>query len=202
MKNLGKRSVLGAGLLGFLLMLSACASSGFKAEVSQFHQLGAPANPAGEGLIIVPAEGIDGGLEFTNYAGMIGARLDVLGYHAAADAEPEIVVTLGYAALPDPGYRPRSGPTIGIGFGGYGSNVGGSVGTTVDLSDNSTMYHRHFLTLVIDDAKTGERLYEGRASGHAKGANMPGVMPLLIEALFRDWPGISGATTTVKLETQ
>lgn len=197
MKNLGKRSVLGAGLLGFLLILSACASSAFKAEVNRFHQLSAP---EGEAAIIVPAEGNEGGLEFNSYAGMIGARLDGLGYHSAAGADPDIVVTIGYGAVPDPNYRPSSEPTLGIGIGGYGSHVGGGVSTSVDLSDSSQVYHRHFLTLLIDDAKTGARLYEGSANGYAKGANMPGVMPLLIEALFEGWPGASGTTNTVTID--
>jgi len=31
---------------------------------------------------------------------------------------------------------------------------------------------------------------------------MPGVMPLLIEALFEGWPGASGTTNTVTIDTE
>ena len=199
MTNLGRHSVLGAGLLGLMLVVSACGSSTFRADVNRFHQLSAP---NGEGAIIVAAEGIESGIEFNTYAELIGARLEGLGYNAAGSNQPDIIVTLAYAALPDPSYRPSSGPTIGIGIGGFGSNVGGGVSTTVDLGDNDTIYHRHVLTLLMDNAASGERLYEGSAQGYAQGANLPSVMPLLVEALFEGWPGASGSTNTVKIETE
>ena len=193
-----KRAV-GVMLAGLLLMLSACASNSFKAEVSRFHQL---PPPGGEVTVIVPAEGVLDSLEFNTYARPIAARLDFLGYREAAGVEPEIIATLGYAAMPDPGYRPPSGPTIGIGVGSFGRHVGGGVSTTVDLSDTKAVYYRYFLSLVLTDAKTGERLYEGSVTGYAKGPNLPGVMPLLTEALFQDWPGPSGTTTIVKIDPQ
>ncbi|MEE8206068.1 MAG: DUF4136 domain-containing protein, partial [Nitrospinaceae bacterium] len=96
----------------------------------------------------------------------------------------------------------RSGPMLGFGIGGYGSHVGGGVSTSVDLSDRDIIYHLHYISLEITEAKTGARLYEGSARGYAAGSRLPKLMPVLIEALFQDWPGPSGATTTVKFDPQ
>ena len=71
MTYLSKHSVLGAGLLGLMLVVSACASSTFRADVNRFHQLSAP---NGEGATIIAAEGIESGIEFNTYAEMIGAK--------------------------------------------------------------------------------------------------------------------------------
>lgn len=187
-------------ILGLLvLLLGACGSTGFRAEVSRFHQLPAP---SGEAAAIVPAQDIVEGIEFNAYANQVGARLDALGYRAAAGEPPDLIVTLGYGATADPGYRPRSGPTIGFGIGGYGSHVGGGVSTAVNLSGRDRVYYLHYISLVITEAETGTRLYEGSAQGYAEGSQLPELMPVLIEALFQDWPGPSGATTTVKFDRQ
>ena len=194
-KNICRTS--GLGLL--VLLLAACGTTGFRTEVSRFHQLPAP---SGEAAIIVPAENIEEGIEFNTYANLVGDRLDALGYRAAVGASPDIIVTLGYGATADPSYRPPSGPRLGIGIGGYGSHVGGGVSTSVDLSDRDLIYNLHYISLVITEAETGARLYEGSARGYAAGSQLPELMPLLIEALFQDWPGLSGATTTVKFDPQ
>jgi len=180
-------------------MLGACGTSGFRAEVKRFHQLPPPAE---ETLQIVPAANLDAGIEFNSYAEQVGERLGALGYRSALEGAPDLVVTLDYRARPDPSYRPAAGPMVGFGIGGYGSHVGGGLSTAVDLSDSDRIYHLHTVSLVIAEADGGNRLYEGSAGGYALGSQLPQVMPLLIEALFRDWPGASGTSNTVKLDNQ
>ena len=189
----------GAILIAVLgLMLSACSTSGFRADVSRFHQL-APAS--GESFQVIPGANVEDGIEFKSYLGLLVDRLGTAGYQPSFTAPPQYQMFLDYGSRADPNYRPRSGPTIGIGIGGFGSHVGGGVGTTIDTSDNDGIYYLHSVNLVINDAKTGQRLYEGTASGYGKGG-INNVMPYLLDALFADFPGPSGTTNTVKLDTQ
>ncbi|MCH8173339.1 MAG: hypothetical protein IIA70_08555 [Proteobacteria bacterium] len=87
-------------ILGLLvLLLGACGSTGFRAEVSRFHQLPAPSGEAAE---IVPGKDIVEGIEFNAYANLVGARLDALGYRATAGEPPDLIVTLGESEAASP----------------------------------------------------------------------------------------------------
>lgn len=180
-----------------LLALAGCASRGFEAEVTRFHQM---AVPSGQKVAVEPAEEMQQRqIGFGAFAGLIAERLEREGYRRARGGEPDIVATVAYGSEPAPGYRAGSGPRLGIGFGGFGSRVGGGVSTSVPL-DNPDLYYRHWLSLVLADARTGRRLFEGTSSGFAKGPDMLSVMPLLADALFQAFPGQSGETITVKFD--
>ena len=88
---------------------------------------------------------------------------------------------------------------MGIGVGGFGGNVGGSVSTSVGLGENrgETVYARR-VSLVLEDATSGERLYEGRAVSVGKSGDLARVMPHLLEALFDNFPGTSGTSNEFK----
>ena len=186
-------------ITALVLALSACSTSGFKADVSRFHAL-APAT--GQTFQVIPDPKFEDSIEFKSYLGFLSSHLSNVGYLPALSEDPDFDIFLDYGSRPDPNYRPSSGPLISIGVGGFGSNVGGGVGTTFDTSDPNAIYFLHSVNMVINDAKTGQRLYEGTASGHGKGPGINTVMPLLLEALFQDFPGASGTTNTIKLATQ
>lgn len=179
--------------------LSACATSGFKAEVSRFHALPPAENQTFQ---VIPGANVEDGIEFKSYLGYLVDHLSAAGYRPAFNEAPQYQVFLDYGSRPDPGYRPSSGPIIGIGIGGFGSHVGGGVSTAIDAGDSSDVYYLHAVNIVINDAITGQRLYEGTASGYGRGAAIQNVMPYLFDALFQDFPGTSGTTDIVKLDTQ
>ena len=192
----GQRAILAVTLA---LAISACSTSGFRAEVSRFHQLTAP---AGETFGITPGANVEDGIEYKSYLGLLVERLSAQGYAPALSAEGDYQVFLDYGSRPDPGYRPPSGPVIGIGVGGFGSHVGGGVSTAIDTSDTDAIYFLHSVNVVINDAGTGQRLYEGTAAGHGKGSAIAPYMRLLLDALFQGFPGASGTTNTVKLDSE
>lgn len=183
--------------LALTFLLGACTAPGFRAEVTRFHEID---EPRGERIAIQPAEGLEAGLEFQNYAAQLEQYFASYGYLPVQDGAPQLSATFGYFAEADPNYYRASGPVLGIGFGGGGRHVGGSVASAVDLSgDGDEIFFRHTITLVISEAGSGKRIYEGSASGHTRGEYMPGMMPKLLAALFINWPGPSGTTEIIKL---
>jgi hypothetical protein len=186
-------------ILGPALLLGGCAAPGFRAEVTRFHALDPP---GGESIRIVPGEGIEQGLEFENYAAQLGRYFINYGYLPAGDKPPIIIAYLGYDAKPDPNFSASTGPVVGIGFGGYGGHVGGSMSTSIDTSNEDRLYYRHTIRLVMVDAGTGKQIFEGSAFGYERGEYWPAMMPRLLQALFTDWPGQSGKTVKVKLPDQ
>lgn len=182
--------------LALTFLLGACAAPGFRAEVTRFHEIDVP---RGERIAIESAEGLVAGLEFENYAAQLEQYLVNYGYLPVQDGAPQLRATFGYFAEADPNYYVPSGPSLGIGVGGGGRHVGVGASTIVDFSDDEEIYFRHTITLVLTEVGSGKRIYEGSASGHARGEYMPGMMPKLLGALFLNWPGPSGTTEILKL---
>ena len=77
-----------------LAALSGCASS-FRADVARFQQLPAP---AGQSFTVVADDPrLAGGLEFAQYAGLVGQRLTQTGYVAANDpSRADLIVRVAY----------------------------------------------------------------------------------------------------------
>ena len=200
-------------LAGLSLVLAACTST-FKSDVARFHNLPAP---SGETFAIVatdPAK--EGSLEFEQYAGMIRAHLSDLGYRAVAD-NPDITVNVDYY-VSDGNEKVRSRPGIGYhspfyGFGHFGhfghfsrfSHFGhfghfGYPGYAYGYNDyySYTVYNRQLeMNMVRGD---GTMIFEGRAQSVGRDNRLPEVMPLLVQALFTDFPGESGVTEQVRIK--
>lgn len=95
----------------------------------------------------------------------------------------------------------RSPVSVGLGgsTGSYGSGVGLGVG--INLGGGPKPVQDLKLSVRIDDAATGQALWEGRALA-AVPAKAPAAQPglaaaKLAEALFKDFPGESGRTISV-----
>ncbi len=194
----GKRAGIRVLLLfSITLMLGACASP-FKADVTRFHT-----NPVanGQAILIEPEDAALHGLEFNRYADLIGAKLAQIGYSPAGDNPPALIVRLNYGIINLGEQEKDSGASIGVGVGRHGGNTGFGLGTVFGLSgDDDTVYER-FLTMVLNDAGTGERLFEGRAVSQGPENDLAAIMPLLVTALFENYPGQSGKTETITIKT-
>ena len=119
--------------------LAACATP-FNANVSRYSaQLPAP---QGQTFAIVAADSaLSGGLEFSQYANLVGMKMQALGYSpAASPASADLIVRFDYGVdkgrdqvrstgFSDPywssWYGPRRGSYFGSGYGGFGG-YGGS----------------------------------------------------------------------------
>lgn len=221
MTSISKKIMLFAAPLS-ILALNACATP-FRADVSRFQQL-PPAQ--GQSFAVVAADPKDvGGIEFGQYAGLVTARMQSLGYHPAAPgAKADLNVLFDYGvdagkerqvAVRDPFYDP---------FWGYGSSFyrpypvqtrhgirfisgyydpflfggyGSGFGRGYDV-DSYTVYTSG-IDLKIKRAADGQNLFEGKAEAKSRSNKLAYLVPNLVEAMFTGFPGNSGETVRISV---
>lgn len=188
-------------VVGLGLFAAACTQS-FKSDVARFHKL---PEPTGETFLIVAKdENKKGGIEFSQYAGLVRARLMDVGYRAVTEGEPDLVVRMDYN-MSDGDERIRSRPGIGYGVGygyafhHYSHPFWPGYGFYSSDTYSVTVYTRK---LEMDILRAdGEVLFEGKAISVGRDNRMPEIMPYLVQAMFANFPGESGVTKVVKIET-
>ena len=215
-----------AAAAALALSVAACATP-FRADVSRFEsQLPAPQGQSFYVLADDPA--LAGGLEFALYADRVEEEMAALGYtQAASPEEATLLVRFDYSVddgrervrssgfgygYRDPFYRgwydyPRRvafrdrqgrlrvayvpGRSWGYGwhdpFFGPGADV------------RSYTVFTSGVELKIDDAATGERLFEGSAEAASTSNRLQYLVPNLVEAMFTDFPGNSGETVRISI---
>ncbi|WP_338303400.1 DUF4136 domain-containing protein [Erythrobacter sp. Dej080120_24] len=197
------------GLLGAVALgLAACAPS-FKADVSRF-QAQLPA-PQGQSFAVVADDpALAGGLEFAMYADLVAAEMAKLGYNRAASPETanllvrfdydvdngrERVRTTGFAG--DPFFGPWGG------FGGFGFRRSYAFGFydpfLAGPEVRSYTVYTSGVEMKIDNAATGERLFEGQAQAVSRSNRLQSLVPNLVDALFTDFPGNNGETLRITI---
>lgn len=211
MTKLRKIGLLAAPALA-LAALTGCATS-FNANVARFQQLPAP---QGQTFAVVADDPrLAGGLEFSQYAGLVSSRLSQIGYAAAADpARADMIVRLRYDVdrgrekvrstggfAPDPfWYGGRWGGWGYPGFYGrryaYGFYDPFLFGPGYNDVTSYTVYTSE-LEMKIDRAADNRRLFEGTATAQSLSNKLTYLVPNLIEAMFTDFPGRSGENVKI-----
>ena len=200
-----------AGLL--MLALAACATP-FNANVSRFStQLPAP---AGQSYAVVADDpALSGGLEFAQYAALVGQRLSALGYTAAASPDQAtLIVRFDYGvdkgrervrSSPRYGYDPFWGPWYGPRrFGYWGPYRHGAWGygwydPWFDNDVESYTVYTSGIEMKIDRKADGVRLFEGKAEAVSTSNRLQHLVPNLVEAMFTNFPGNSGETVRISV---
>lgn len=196
--------------LAAALVLGGCATAVPPVEVTRFHsnavagwapgtRYSVDAEPLG-----VAAEGAaPPSLEWNSYRSAVERQLQLQGLAPAPDgARAPLKVRIGFDRASHESAGRRSPVSVGVGgsTGSYGSGVGLGVG--INLGGGSRRMTDLQLSVRIDDAATGQALWEGRAltAVPAKApANQPSLAAAkLAEALFKDFPGESGRTISVQ----
>jgi hypothetical protein len=209
-----------------LITLAGCAASPFRADVSRF-QTQLPA-PQGQTFAVKAVDAAnDGGIEFSQYAGLVATEMQKLGYApAASGAAADLTVKLGYAVdqgkertvvREDPFYDPFWGYS-GFGRGYYGRPYlartrGGHLRYVNGWYDpflfggfgyngydvrNYTVFTSG-IDLKIEKTATGERLFEGKAEAKSRSNRLPYLVPNLVSAMFTNFPGNSGETVRISV---
>jgi len=182
------------------LLLAGCATSIPPVEVTRFHE-GAVARQGS--VVVVPADsGAVASLEFRTVANAVAASLTRAGFavRESGPADYEAVVAFARETY-QPGERP-SPVNVGVGgsTGSYGSGVG--VGIGINLSGRPKPIVATHMRVQLRRAGAQAVFWEGRAEMAAKStapAAQPGIAAgQLADALFRDFPGQSGETITVR----
>lgn len=184
-----------------LLALAGCATAP-ETQVTRFH-LGEPI-ARGEITVepLVPAD--RGSLEFQTYASIVGAELAKLGFREAPGlkASEQVAVVAVERGSRETMNR-GSGVSVGLGGASFGSGVGvgGSVSFPIGRRrPNEIVLTR--LTVQIKRRSDSTVVWEGRAQTEAQAGSSAAepapTVTRLASALFKDFPGTSGRTITVK----
>lgn len=201
------------GLAASLVLgLSACASS-FKADVSRF-QAQLPA-PQGQTFAVVADDpALAGGLEFALYADLVAAQMAQLGYvESASPAAANLLVRFDYGV--DNGRERVRTTNVGAGFGQFGhfGRFGrfGGFGLRRNFAFGfydpflagpevrSFTVYTSDIELKIDNAATGERVFEGQAEAASRSNRLQSLVPNLVDAIFTDFPGNSGEVLRITI---
>ncbi|MET0179814.1 MAG: DUF4136 domain-containing protein [Novosphingobium sp.] len=207
-----------------LLSLAACATP-FNAKVKRFaSQMPAP---SGQTYAIVAEDPRDaGGIEFAQYADVVAANMNRLGYVRTDPANASMIVRFDYGIdkgrdrLRSTGYRsdPFWSPWYGRGFGypgyygrsafyspyygrgrwGYGWHDPFFFDSGFNDIDVVTVYTSE-VDLKIDRKADGQRLFEGKAEAASRSNRLGYLVPNLVEAMFTGFPGNSGETVRISI---
>ena len=196
------------GIFFVFLFLQACTGLVIS-DVSVFHVKPFPGLP--QRYAFLPLEGQKGSLEYESYKGLIRDELQSYRFTETSSADAEILVAFYYGI--DAGkekivFATENGQTADTAA--TPGKQGATAGTTTDTSGNGSSkdqkaplpeYKRqlHFNMLdkkAYDNGET-KKLYEARVVSTGTSGRITEVMPSLIKALFKDFPGKSGETRRV-----
>jgi hypothetical protein len=179
-----------------MLTLSGCVASIPSVEVTRFH-LGQSIAPGK-----VSIEALGGGdpqnMEFRAYAAAAAKALAGAGFAMAEDTTSPYIAVVGVSRDSRQGVQKRSPISIGVGGGTGGFGGGASFGFGGARAGGTVLIQMSVRLLKRADRST---IWEGRAKTQAPATSpaiQPGLAaPKLANALFKDFPGVSGATITV-----
>lgn len=186
-----------------LLLLAGCATALPSVDVTRFH---GDVVPRSGTVSVQPANAADAGsLEFRTTANAVSTALSRVGYavldEGALGAQYKVLVETSRQVMA-PAVEKRSPVSVGVGgsTGSYGSGLGLGIG--INLSGKPKPVVATQMRVQIRRAGDDAALWEGRAETAAREgspAAQPGMAAgKLADALFRDFPGKSGVTITVK----
>ncbi|WP_260581633.1 DUF4136 domain-containing protein [Sphingopyxis sp. PET50] len=192
------------------LALGGCATAVPPVEVTRFHNIvpgWAPGTryaidgePLGDPAAMAGATAPS--LEWNSYRTAVEQQLQRQGLVAAGSGDrAPLRVRIGFDRVERVSGGGNSPVSVGVGgsTGGYRSGVGLGIGFS--LGGGPRRLYDLQLSVRIDDAASGNALWEGRALA-AVPAKAPAAQPSLAaaklaEALFKDFPGESGRTISV-----
>lgn len=196
-------------LVAASLALGGCATAVPPVEVTRFHGNAVAGWAPGTRYSVdtsafgdASAAGSAPSLEWSSYRSAVEQQLQRQGLVAAAASErAPLRVRIGFDRSAQTSAVRRSPVSVGVGgsTGSYGSGVGLGIG--INLGGGPKRMADLQLSVRIDDAATGQAVWEGRALT-AVPVKAPAAQPSLAaaklaEALFKDFPGESGRTISV-----
>jgi hypothetical protein len=184
-----------------LLIVSTGAMAAPPVEVTRFHT----AEAARSGTVrLVADDGLDpGSLEYRTFASAVADAMTRAGFTPVLDETATYTARIGYERHVDRPVDDRGSP-VSVGVGGATGRYGGGlgVGIGINLSGKPKATIGTLLRVQMRQTDSGQALWEGRAETAArenKADAQTGVAAArLANALFKDYPGQSGATIKVK----
>lgn len=193
------------------LTLGACATAVPPVEVTRFHTNQPAAWQSGARYVVdtapladasQPVGATTSSLEWNSYRAAVERELQRQGLVAvSAGSDAPLRLRIGFDRYERTPAGKRSPVSVGVGgsTGSYGSGVGLGIG--LNLGGGPKPMQELSLFVRMDDAVTGQAVWEGRAitavSSKAPAAQPSLAASKLAEAMFKDFPGQSGKTIKV-----
>jgi len=199
-----------------LLTVAACVSPKYvTSDVTRFNTLSSA--PTGTFAIVAVSPEQEQSIAFRQYGDLINQRLSALGMRqysgTAGPGSADYVVTLDYDVLgPTADVRTRGGSNFSMGFGysnfhrpwGYGFGYRDPFFDDYPTIDTRQMFTRRVELNMYKGATYSsgrrERVFEGRAISTGLSGQIEPVMPYMLDAVFKDFPGRNGRTETVSVQ--
>ena len=184
-----------------------------KSDVAVFHQL--PPTTVHHKYAFMPLKGQVGSLEYLTYQELVRVELTIHNFEEVQVPEADVIVAFNYgidSGKEELSSRPIYGQT-GVSssrtygtlntFGNYGTYSGTTTytptyGVVGSETVSRTKYGRGLYLYIVDKNTVGTEklkvLYEGNVQSSGKSSQLATVMPAMVKALFKEFPGKSGST--------
>ncbi len=203
-------------LFGFVLYLLSGCGTVVISHITVFHVL--PENPPPTKYAFNLFKGQEGSLEYSAFKSLISTELSKYQYEEVPLGEASVVVAFNYTIsegrekLVSTPIRGQTGVassyTTGTvnynyGYGNQGTFSGYTTytptyGVTGYRSDSETVYTRRVRLQMFDKASLAKRkpkvLYDANVTSEGMYGHIAQVMPTIIKALFKEFPGENGST--------
>jgi hypothetical protein len=201
------RAIIQILILGVIALCAGCVIP-VSSTVTAFHTF--PANTAGKTFAFVPLEGQDGNLEYLKYQNDVRSHLVADHWVESDRGSAEVLVSFAYSI--DQGRIQTVNMPV---FGQTGISGANTVGS-VDASGNyqatttftptygetgyvpvSSVRYTRFLRLSIADRASSRAVYQADVVSVGNSGTIALIVPVMLNALFRDFPGKNGETRKV-----
>jgi hypothetical protein len=200
-------------LMFLATLLSGCGRM-VKSDVSVFHRLPESQRPIT--YFFIPLEGQKNDLEYLTYQDLMRQYLSLYQFREVEiDKFPDVGIAFAYGI--DSGTEKLSSVPIfgqtGVSsshtqgtintYGNYGTYSGTTTytptyGVVGSQTVSRTEYNRELALYIVESKGLGTEnlniLYQGNVKSAGRSSQLPKVMPAMIEALFKEFPGDSGET--------
>ncbi len=185
----------------FAVGLMLCGLGCARTVTVEVHGKGETPIPPHVTYAVFPAVEVEKDPAFAAYARFVAKKMNEQGYKETESRTAKLAVYLAYGmSESSPGTMSRgSSSTLGT-PGGIGTG-GGTYGTSVASSDPSTVrqYTGQVVVVIGDLPKSREagslvELWRGNATATGLTKDLPGLMPLLVEAAFRHFGQTTAGT--------
>jgi hypothetical protein len=202
-------------LTAFVLILSGCASTTVRSDVTVFHEW--PAEIPDKNFVFERSREQDNNLEYRNYENQVKAALLRMGLvEATASRSPKLKVAISYGIKardvriveathvdsfwynsPLYGHRWR-----GRGYYGPFYDPFFPATSSTEYIESSYEIFSRQLKVIISQIPSGKKIYDATVTSEGSNGSLAAVMPYLVRSVFSDFPGISGVPRHIELKIQ
>jgi len=190
---------------------TGCGSIGFTVQVESFHNLNAADDQKIYAFVPTPEQ--KKSLEYKTYQGIVRTSLNKYGFIETPKDEALYLIEF-YYSISGPQKNVGSTPIYGqtgvissrttgtVSRSGYFSGKTTHTPTYGVVGSQSYSYSTFTRTLglnIFEKGSEAQHVYEGRAISTGSSGSLSRIIPVLVEALFQDFPGESGKARKVTI---